>query len=120
MNKANLLYDADYPVCRRAATWAFESSRVGLLDIVPCNSMEHLKHFSNLSSEECESAPQLVMEDGQVYSGDKLIPPLMDRLKRWHWAGKLLRLPFLTWLAPLGYRTLAHNRKTLSMLMYRK
>ena len=120
MNKATLLYDADCAVCRRAATWALERARAGLLEIVPCNSMEHVRHFSGVSGEECENAPQLVMEDGRVLSGDALIPPLMDRLKRWHWVGKLLRLPFLTWLAPLGYRTLARNRKNLSMLMYRK
>lgn len=69
---------------------------------------------------ECESAPQLVLEGGAIYSGDALIPPLFDRLKRWHRIGKILRLPFLTWLAPLGYRTLARNRKTFSVLMFRK
>lgn len=120
MNKATLLYDADCAVCRRAATWALERSIPGDLEIVSCNSMEHIKYFSEISEEDCESAPQLVMEDGRVYSGDMLIPPLLDRLKRWHWAGKLLRLPVLRRLAPLGYRTLARNRETLSMLMYRK
>lgn len=120
MTKATLLYDAECPVCRRAATWAHARSRAGLLEIAPCNSAEHLRHFAEVSHEDCESAPQLIMSDGHVYSGDALIPPLMDRLKRWHWVGKLLRLPLLTRLAPLGYRTIARNRKTLSMLMYRK
>lgn len=120
MIKATLLYDAECPVCRRAAQWALERSRDGMLDIVPCGAVEHLREFSDVSQEDCESAPQLVMDDGRVYSGDLLIPPLLDRLKRWHWVGRVLRLPFLTWLAPLGYRTLARNRRKLSMLMYRK
>ena len=120
MNKATLLYDAECAVCRRAATWALERSREGLLATVPCDSVEHLHDYSDVSSEDCASAPQLVMDDGRVYSGDALIPPLMDRLKRWHWVGNVLRLPLLNWMAPLGYRTLARNRKNLSMLMYRK
>ncbi len=120
MNKATLLYDTECPLCRRAAQWAFDRSRAGLLEIVPCNSLDRLKQFPDVNDEDCASAPQLVMADGRVYSGDALIPPLLDRLRRWHWVGKVLRLPFLRWMAPLGYLTLAKNRATLSMLMYRK
>jgi hypothetical protein len=91
-----------------------------MIKSLPCGSTEQLKTFPDMDAGECESAPQLVLENGTVYSGDALIPPLFDRLKRWHWIGKLLQLPFLTWLAPLGYRTLARNRKTFAVLMYRK
>ena len=76
--------------------------------------------FPNLDQETCENAPQLVIANGQIYSGDALIPPLLDRLKRWHWFGAILCLPIINQVAPLAYRTLARNRKTLSVLMYEK
>lgn len=120
MNKATLLYDRECPLCRRAASWAFERARRGSLEIMPCGSVEQLRAFPDMDQAECEAAPQLVLEGEQVYSGDALIPPLFDRLKRWHWIGKLFRVPLLTWLAPLGYRTLARNRKVFAVLMYRK
>ena len=120
MQKATLIYDKECPLCRRAAAWAERSTRSGLIETVPCGSIEQMKTFPDMETGECEAAPQLILADGTVYSGDLLIPPLFDRLKRWHWFGKLFRFPLLTWLAPLGYRTLARNRKNFAVLMYRK
>lgn len=120
MEKATLIYDSDCALCRRAAAWAHDRARPNLIELLPCGSLEQLKRFPDLDEGECAAAPQLILESGIMYSGDDLIPPLFDRLKRWHWVGKLLRLPFLTFLAPLGYRTLARNRKNFAVLMYRK
>jgi predicted DCC family thiol-disulfide oxidoreductase YuxK len=120
MDKATLLYDADCPLWRRAATWAFERARNDLLAIMPCRSDDRMRAFPDIDEDTCEQAPQLVMADGRMYSGDALIPPLLDRLKRWHMVGAILCLPGINQLAPFAYRTLARNRKTLSVLMYRK
>ena len=120
MQKATLVYDKECPLCRRAAAWAADRARSGMIISLPCGSVEQLKQLPEMDVGECEAAPQLVLEDGTAYSGDALIPPLFDRLKRWHWIGKLFRVPLLRWLAPLGYRTLARNRKTFAVLMYRK
>jgi predicted DCC family thiol-disulfide oxidoreductase YuxK len=117
---ATLIYDKDCPLCRRAATWAHDRARNDLLTIVPCQSEQRMHLFPDMDQETCENAPQLVIANGQVYSGDALIPPLLDRLKRWHWFGAILCLPIFNLFAPLAYRTLARNRKTLSVLMVEK
>jgi len=33
-----------------------------------CRAVENFREFSDVSQEDCESAPQLVMDDGLVYS----------------------------------------------------
>ncbi len=76
--------------------------------------------FPDMEQEVCESAPQLVLADGTVFAGDALIPPLLDRLKGWHLVGAILCLPVVNLMAPFAYRTLARNRKTLSVLIYQK
>lgn len=120
MERATLIYDHECPLCRRAANWAKDRARDGLLDILPCKSEDRMRQFPDLDEEECEAAPQLVLANGQVFSGDALIPPLLDRLKRWHLVGAVLCLPGINTFAPLAFRTIGRNRKTLSVLMYRK
>lgn len=120
MESATLIYDVECPLCRRAATWALERARNDLLSTMSCQSEERILAFPDMEQDLCESAPQLVLADGRAFSGDALIPPLLDRLKGWHLVGAILCLPVLNLMAPFAYRTLARNRKILSVLIYQK
>jgi predicted DCC family thiol-disulfide oxidoreductase YuxK len=118
--KAVLIYDADCPLCRRAAAWAEQRALPDALIILHCGSLEQLRAHPEMLQEQCEAAPQLVLPDGSVLEGNALLPSLLDRLHGWRWLAWAMRAPGLAWLAPLVYRTLIINKRTMAVLVYRK
>jgi len=118
--KAVLIYDRDCPLCRRAAAWAEQRALPDALTIMHCGSVEQLRAHPDILQEQCEDAPQLVLQDGSVLEGNALLPSLFNLLHRWRWLARAMRTPGLAWLAPLVYRTLIINKRTLAVLVYRK
>ena len=114
--KATLIYDGECPLCRNAAQWAKSRSIPNTLEIIPCDSLERMKHFQQLEQEDCERAPTLVLADDTILSGADLLPELCLYLKGYRWLAKAMRLPGLAWLAPFVYRTLAINKKLFHIL----
>ena len=64
-------------------------------------------------------AIQFVQVDGAVISGADAFPHILRRMHGWRWAGWLMSLPGMRWLARPAYALVARNRMTLSALIGR-
>jgi len=106
-----LLYDGACALCRRSAA--------RLTRLVPKTTSTAsfreagmLRRFPRLEVAACESAIQLVREDGEVFSGAEALAQAMRR----RWWGALLRayyLPVVRTAADAAYRWVARRRFAL-------
>ena len=63
---------------------------------------------------------QLVLADGRVLEGEEALPQLLKLMRGWRGLAWVLRLPVLSWVAPMAYRWVARNRHALSVIVARK
>jgi predicted DCC family thiol-disulfide oxidoreductase YuxK len=116
MERLTLIYDGECPFCRRAAAWALQHARANILEILPCQNEERERRFPEITRAQCMAAMQLVMPDGRVYSGEDALPPLMERMKGWHWVARVLRWPGIRHVSPAAYRWFANHRYALAAI----
>lgn len=62
-------------------------------------------------------AMQLVLESGEVFSGDRALPHILSRLHRWRWVAHIFFVPGVSLIAPVIYRLIARNRMAISTLI---
>ena len=87
---------------------------------MPCQSEERKARYASMEEHECMDAMQVVLPNGDVFAGDKALPHVLLRLKRWHWLAHVFSIPGVTLLAPIAYGLIARNRYALSTLIARK
>ncbi len=85
-----LIYDGDCPVCSSTAEWIDGHQRPGSFELLPCQSMERRTRYPRITESVCMNAMQVVLDDGEVLSGEEAIPEVLRRL----WGLSLLAIPF--------------------------
>ncbi|RJP22425.1 MAG: DUF393 domain-containing protein [Deltaproteobacteria bacterium] len=111
MPPAALIYDGDCPFCRAAADWVRRNAGdPGDFEFHPCRSDATRARFPAIAEADCLRAMQLVLEDGTVLAGERAIPEILARTRRYRRAAVLLRLPGAGILSRLLYRGIARRR----------
>jgi hypothetical protein len=70
-----------------------ENMRKDAFEMVPCQSEEVRKRFPFVEQAVCMQAMQLILPDGEVFSGEKAMPEVLKRLKRYSPAASLFDIP---------------------------
>lgn len=114
MSKPILIYDGECPMCQRARAWVEARIPKGEIDIIPCQDARRAELAPQVPLEQCMTAMQLVLPDGQVVSGADAFPPLLRRIPRWGWLGAAMEAPGIRALSPRIYALIAKNRYSIS------
>ncbi len=113
---ATLIYDGECGLCQKAARWVNFQARPGEIETLPCQSEERKQRFPNMDEAKCLEAMQLVLSNGDVYSGEQALPPLFKRMRGWRWMAGVFSLPLVNRVSPPLYRAIANHRHNLSGL----
>lgn len=108
--RAVLIYDSECPVCQRTVVWIRENMHRDAFEMLPCRSEEARKRFPAVQQAVCMQAMQLILPDGEVLGGEKALPEIVKRLKRYSPAAALFDLPGSEMLSRSFYRWFADNR----------
>ena len=116
--KAVLIYDGDCPVCAETIRWIRENERKDSFEMLPCQSGEVRKRFPLIEPAACMQAMQLILPDGKILSGEKALPEILKRLKRYSPAAALFSLPGSEILSRSFYRWFADNRYYIAGVLF--
>ena len=116
--RAVLIYDGECPVCRKTVAWIRENMREDAFEMIPCRSEEARKRFPSVEQSVCMQAMQLVLPDGMVLAGEKALPEILKRLKRYSPAAALFNLPGSDILSRSFYRWFADNRYHIANILF--
>ena len=119
MAQAVLVYDGSCPICTGAKGWIERRAIPGAFEFLACQSPERARRFPALPEAACLEAMQLVLPGGTVLAGDRAIPEILARLRRWRWLAAAFKLPGMTRLAPRAYAWVARHRYAISRALPR-
>jgi len=108
--KTALIYDCACPVCSKAVHWIKENEEENSFEMLPCQSEALDRRFPLVEREACMRAMHLVLPDGTVLSGEKTLPEIFKRLRRYRMLAVLFKLPGLERLSRAFYRWFADAR----------
>ena len=112
-----LVYDADCPVCRAAADWVRRNAVApGTFEYLPCRSAETRSRFPAIAEAACLQAMHLVLPDGTILAGERALPEILRRTRRYQWAAVLFRFPGAGILSRFLYSAFARRRHRISHL----
>ena len=74
--------------------------------------------FSLVEQAVCMQAMQLILPDGEVFSGERALPEILKRLKRYSPAAAIFDLPGSGILARSFYRWFADNRYHIANVLF--
>ncbi len=117
-NKAVLIYDGNCPVCRNTVAWIKEHGQEEAFEMLPCQSEDRKKRYPFMSEEACMQAMQLFLPDGNVLGGEKALPEIFMRLKRYRAAAGWFKLPGSNTIARVFYRWFARSRYRIANILY--
>jgi predicted DCC family thiol-disulfide oxidoreductase YuxK len=115
--KATLIYDGECPVCVKATVWVKERSLPDTFEFLSCHSGELAGRFPSVDKTACLQAMHLVLADGTVLAGERAVPEILMRLRRYRWCASLFRLPLAGVLSGAFYRWFAKRRHLASRLL---
>jgi len=114
---AALIYDAECPVCRAAADWVRRNaSAPGTFVFLPCRAAETRSRFPALAEAACLRAMHLVLPDGTILAGERALPEVLRRTRRYRRAAVLFRLPGAGIVSRFLYRAFAEHRHRISRM----
>jgi predicted DCC family thiol-disulfide oxidoreductase YuxK len=113
-----LIYDKDCPICRKAAHWVEGNLKGDALEMLPCQAEGVRNRFPFMEKSICMKAIQLILPDGKVLSGEKALPEIISKLRRYHWAAWLFRLPGSGLLSHAFYRWFAGRRYRIARIFF--
>ena len=116
--RAVLIYDKDCPICRKAARWVEQNKRGDVLEMLPCQAEGVRSRFPFMEDTVCMKAMQLILPDGGVLSGEKALPEIINRLRRYHWVAWFSRLPGSGMLSHAFYRWFADRRYRIAGILF--
>jgi predicted DCC family thiol-disulfide oxidoreductase YuxK len=112
-----LVYDADCPVCRAAAEWVRRNAlKPDAFEYLPCRSAETRSRFPAIAEAACLQAMHLVLPGGTILAGEKALPEILRRTRRYRRAAVLFGLPGAGILSRFLYRAFARRRHRISLL----
>ncbi|HXY55365.1 MAG TPA: DUF393 domain-containing protein [Nitrospirota bacterium] len=115
--KAALIYDGSCPICSSTVAWIEENEKEGSFELLPCQS-EGLKRFPSVERDACMRAMHLVLPDGTVLAGEKALPEIFKRLRRYRAAAVLFKLPGAETLGRVFYRWFADRRYDIARFFH--
>jgi predicted DCC family thiol-disulfide oxidoreductase YuxK len=116
--KAVLIYDGNCPVCGKTVAWIKDNAKRGAFEMLPCQAVSIKKRFPSITRAVCMQAMQLVLPDGTVLSGEKALPEVLKRLRRYSSAAALFKLPGSETLSRAFYRWFADRRYHIAGLLF--
>lgn len=69
---------------------------------------------AGVTREQAERAAWLITPEGERLAGARAAAGALRLLPGWRWAGWLMTLPVLSWLASIAYRWIADHRSFVS------
>ena len=112
---AVLIYDAECPVCRAAADWIRGNAAVPhAFEYLPCRAEETRTRFPAIEESVCLQAMHLVLPGGTILAGERALPEILRRTRRYRWAASLFRLPGAGILSRFLYRAFARRRHRIA------
>jgi len=117
LRTAVLIFDAECPVCRAAADWVRRNA-VGpdTFEYLSCRSAETRRRFPAIEEAACLQAMHLVLPGGTILAGERALPGILHRTRRYREAAVLFRLPGAGILSRFLYRAFARRRHRISRL----
>jgi len=116
---AVLIYDAECPFCRAAADWVRRNAVVpDAFEFLSCRSEETRARFPSVGEEACLQAMHLVLPGGTILAGERALPEILRRTRRYRRAAALFRLPGSGILSRLLYRAFALRRHRVPKRFY--
>jgi predicted DCC family thiol-disulfide oxidoreductase YuxK len=117
MKQAVLIYDATCPVCSSTITWISQNEIENSFEMMPCQSEGLGKLFPYLQRADCMKAMHLVLPGGIVVVGEKTLPEIFLRLKRYRIVSLLFKLPGAGVLSRIAYRWFAGRRYRIAAIL---
>ncbi|MBI5576823.1 MAG: DUF393 domain-containing protein [Deltaproteobacteria bacterium] len=112
--KAVLIYDGDCAFCRKTAEWIASRSDPDAFEFLSCHSDDLAKRFPQIERLACLQAMHLVLPGGNILVGERAIPEILRRIRRYRLVAALFRLPGAGLLSSAFYRWFAKNRFHIS------
>jgi len=112
-----LIYDASCPICSGTAKWIRNNAIDGSFDLLPCQSVQEDTRNPGIKRSDCMQAMHLVLPGGTVLSGEQALAEIVTRLRKYHSAGILFKLPGIMTLTRITYRWFARRRYGLAALL---
>jgi len=114
-----LVYDAECPVCRAAADWVRRNAEApDTFELLPCRSGESRSRFPAITEAACLQAMHLVLPDGTILAGEKALPEIVRRTRRFRRAAVFFRLPGAGILSRFLYRAFADRRHRIAKRLF--
>ena len=113
-DKPVLIYDGECSVCRGAVEWIRGRSAPGTFEFLSCHAQDLPRRFPSIERRACLEAMHLVLPGGTVLAGEKAVPEILTRLRRWRWTVPLFRIPGAGILSRVFYRGFAARRHRFS------
>ncbi len=110
MKKTTLIYDSTCPVCSKTVQWIAENEVKDSFEMLPCGSETLDARFPDIERAACARAMHLVLPDGAILSGEKALPEIFKRLRRYRLVAVLFRLPGAAFVSRIFYRWFADRR----------
>jgi len=112
-----LIYDSACPVCSGAVRWIQDNAIRGAFDAVPCHAVQNGVPNLGIKREDCLQAIHLVLPDGRILAGEKALPEIVARLRKYRLAGVLFKLPGAATVFRIVYRWFAVRRYRIAAML---
>ena len=110
-----MIYDGDCGFCRASVDWVLDRDAGQRVRARPFQA-EGVLASTGIPRDEAERAVFLVSPDGREWRGAPAAARILRMLPGWAWAGRLLELPGIRWVAARAYRWIADHRSLVSRL----
>ena len=115
---ATLIYDGTCPICSGTAQWIERNEQEDAFEMMPCQSGSLGGQYPGISFDECMQAMHLVLPDGRVLAGERALPEVFTRLKKYRAFALLFRLPGAGTISRIVYRWFAPRRYAIARLLF--
>ncbi len=117
MKQAVLIYDASCPVCSSTIKWISRNEVENSFEMVPCQAEGLSGLFPYVQRADCMKAMHLVLPDGTIIAGEKALPEIFRRLRRYRTVALLFKLPGAGVLCRIAYRWFAGRRYRIAAIL---
>jgi predicted DCC family thiol-disulfide oxidoreductase YuxK len=113
-----LIFDGNCPICRKTMDWIRGNSDKDTFEMLTCQSEDVIQRYPFIDRASCMQAMQLILPDGTVLPGEKALPEILKRTKRYDSAAGLFSLPGAETISRLFYRWFADHRYDVARILF--
>jgi len=115
--QATLIFDGSCPICTGTVKWIRENELEDAFEMLPCQSDDMPSRFPGVERAACMNAMHVVLPDGTVLVGEKALPEVVARLRRYWFAASLFKLPGAMAFSRVAYRWFADRRYRIAHML---